>query len=81
MNNEGAQLARAMLVIHAAEMEQGARCPDWRRSARRERGPLIYRRGSRMLCGLGCLMERAGRRLQDYAVPRPMPLGSNAAQR
>ena len=81
MNSEGAQLARAMLTIHAVEMEQGARCPDWRRSARLERGPLIHRRGNRVLCGLGCLMERAGRRLQEYAVPRPVPLGSNATQR
>jgi hypothetical protein len=81
MSNETALLARAMLLIHAARVDQGARYPDGRRSARRERGPLLHRRENRLLCGLGCLMERAGRRLQEIALPRPMPLESNAAQR
>lgn len=81
MSNEIAQLARAMLYMHAAQAEEGEKRPDWRRSARLQRGPLILRWGGRVLCGLGCLLERAGRRLLEHAVPRPLPLGSNAAQR
>jgi hypothetical protein len=81
MNAEGSQLASAMLSIHAAEMEQGARCPDWRRSARLERGIMLHRRGNRVLCGLGCLLEKIGLRLQEYGMPQPLQLGTNASQR
>jgi hypothetical protein len=80
MSFEGTQLARAMLSIHAAEMEQAERCPDWRRSARLERHILRYRGGNRAACWLGCLLERLGHRLQEYGMPQALPLGSRAAQ-
>ena len=80
MSSEVALLARAMLVIHAARVDQGERRPDRRSAARLERVPLLHHWGNRVLCGVGCLMERAGRRLQEVAVPRPMPLGGNASQ-
>ena len=80
MSFEGTQLAGAMLSIHAAEMEQGERCPDWRRAARFERNIRLHQGGSRPLCWLGCLLERLGHRLQEYAMPRTLPLGSRAVQ-
>jgi|GEM_PF-1767486 len=70
MSIEGTQLASAMLSIHAAEMEQAERCPDWRRSSRLERRAILYGGGNRALCWLGCLLERLGHRLQEYAVPQ-----------
>jgi hypothetical protein len=80
MSFEGMQLARGMLSIHAAEMEQGKRCPDWRRSARLERHIILYRGGSRPICWLGCLLEKLGHRLQEYGMPRTLRLGSSAPQ-
>ena len=78
---EGAQLAETMLAIHAAEMGQAERCPDWRRADRMERHIMIYRRGNRAVCWLGCLLERTGRRLREYGMPRTMPRGSSVPQR
>jgi len=80
MNVCGSLLATTMLSIHAAEMEQTARCPAWLQSARIERHIVLYQRGSRTLCHLGCLLERVGQRLQQYAMPQPLPLGSRAPQ-
>jgi hypothetical protein len=65
-----AQLASAMLSIHAAEMEQAERCPDWRLSSRLERRVTLNGGGNRALCWLGCLFERLGHRLQEYAMPQ-----------
>lgn len=81
MSFEGTQLARVMLSIHAAELEQGKRCPAWRRAARNERHLLIYQGGNRAICWVGCLLEKIGRRLREYGMPRPLPLGSSATQR
>lgn len=80
MSTEGSGLARAMLSIHAAEMDQGARCPDWRREARFERGIMIRRGERRTLRRLGCLLEKTGRRLQEYGLSRSLSLGKDAAQ-
>ena len=70
MSIEGTQLASAMLSIHAAEMQQAERCPGWRRSSRLERHAVLYGGGNRAICWLGCLLERFGHRLQEYAMPR-----------
>ena len=70
MSIGGTQLASTMLSIHAAEMDQAERCPDWRRSSRLERQAILYGRGNRALCWVGCLLERLGHRLQEYAMPR-----------
>ena len=78
---DGTQLARTMLSIHAAELEQAERCPDWRRAARLERHVLIYQGGNRAVCWLGCFLERIGHRLQEYGTPRRFPLDSRAPQR
>lgn len=78
---EGTQLARTMLSIHAAELEQAERCPDWRRAARLERHVMIYQGGNRAVCWLGCFLERIGHRLQEYGTPRRFPLDSRAPQR
>ena len=80
MSFEGTQLARGMLSIHAAEMEQGKRCPDWRRSARLERHLVLYQGGSQVICWLGCWIERLGHRIQEYGTPQTLPLGSSATQ-
>jgi hypothetical protein len=80
MNTVGSLLATTMLSIHTAEMEQAARCPGWLSSARSERHIVLYQRGNRTICRLGCLIERAGQRLQQYGMPRPLSLGSNATQ-
>jgi hypothetical protein len=69
-----------MLSIHAAEMEQAERSPDWRRSARLERQILFYGGGSRAICWLGCLLERFGHHLQEYGRPQTLPLGSRVTQ-
>ena len=78
---DGTQLARTMLSIHAAELEQAERCPDWRRAARLERHVLIYQGGNRAVCWLGCFLERIGHRLQEYGTPQRFPLDSRAPQR
>ncbi len=70
MSIEGTQLASAMLSIHVAEMDQAERCLDWRRSSRLERQAILNGGGNRVLCWLGCLLERLGHRLQEYAMPR-----------
>lgn len=70
MSIEGTQFASAMLSIHAAEMDQGKRCPDWRRSSRLERHTVLYGGGNRAICWLGCFLEKSGRRLQEYGMPR-----------
>jgi hypothetical protein len=81
MRFEGTQLARVLLSIHAADIEQAARCPAWRSAARIERHIVIYQGGNRAICWLGCLLERIGLRLREYGMTRPLPLGSSAAQR
>jgi hypothetical protein len=78
---DGTQLARTMLEIHAAELDQAERCPDWRRAARLERHVLIYQGGNRAICWLGCLLEKLGHRLQEAGAPRTFPLDNRAAQR
>ncbi len=80
MNADGSQLARAMLSIHAAEMDQAARCPDWRSEARFERGIMLHRSEKRALWRLGSLLEKAGRRLQEYGGSRSLSLERDAAQ-
>jgi hypothetical protein len=80
MNVDGTQLARVMMSIHEAEMEQAARHPGCLLSDRIERSIVLHRRGNRTLYGLGGLLVRAGRRLQEYGMPRPLPLGGKAAQ-
>jgi hypothetical protein len=80
MNIDGAQLARAMLSIHEAEMEQATRYPDRFLSDRIERRIVLHQGGSRTLCRLGSLLVSIGRRLQQCGMPRPLPLGSNACQ-
>jgi hypothetical protein len=80
MSLEGAQLASVMLSIHVAEMEQAERCPNWRRSARLKRHVILYQGGSRVICWLGCLLERFGHRLQEYGTPQALPMGSGATQ-
>jgi hypothetical protein len=70
-----------MLEIHAAELDQAERCPDWRRAARLERHVMIYQGGNRAVCWLGCLLERLGHRLQAAGAPRAFPLDNRAAQR
>jgi hypothetical protein len=52
---EGTQLARAMLSIHAVEMEQATRCAGWRSVARIERHIALHQAGNRALCRLGSL--------------------------
>jgi hypothetical protein len=79
MSFEGTQLASAMFSIQAAEMEQGERCPDWRRADRLERNLMLYRGGNRPICWLGCLLEKLGNRLQEYSMRQTLPLGSSAA--
>jgi hypothetical protein len=59
-----------MLSIHAAEMEQGKRCPDWRRSSRLERHTVLYGGGNQAIRWLGCLLVKFGQRLQEYGMPR-----------
>ncbi len=81
MSLEGTRLGGTMLAIHSAEMEQAARCPDWRSTARIERHIMLHRGGNRAICWLGCLLERIGSRLREYGLPRPLSLGSSATQR
>jgi hypothetical protein len=80
MNIDGTQLAIAMLSIHAAEMQQAERCPDWLRSARIERHIVLHQGGNRTLCRLGSHLVKIGRRLQQYSMPQPLPCGSKATQ-
>jgi hypothetical protein len=80
MNIDGAQLARAMLSIHAAQIEQAARYPDRFLSDRIERRIVLRQGGSRTLCRLGSLLVSIGRCLQHYGMPRPLPLGSNTSR-
>lgn len=80
MSLEGTQLANVMLSIHASEMEQAERCPDWRRSARLERHIMLAQGRNRAICWLGCLLERLGHRLQEYGMPQTLPLGSRVAR-
>lgn len=70
MSIEGTQLASAMLSIHAAEMDQGKRCPDWRRSSRLERHTVCYAGENRAICWLGGFLEKLGQRLREYGMPR-----------
>jgi hypothetical protein len=81
MSLDGNQLARAMLSIHEAEMEQSARYPGCLLSDRIERRIMLNRRGNRALSRLGGLLVRAGQRLQQCDMPRPLPLEPNATQR
>jgi hypothetical protein len=80
MSIEGLQWATTMLAIHAAEMDQAERCPDWRREARIERQIQIYPGGNRVICRFGCLLERLGRHLREHSMPRTLPLGSQVPQ-
>jgi hypothetical protein len=81
MSIEGTQLASAMLSIHTAEMDQAERCPDWRRSSRLERHAVLHGGGNRAICWLGCLFERFGHRLHEYAMPRPDGWAAEARNR
>ncbi|MBN1138261.1 MAG: hypothetical protein JXM73_16855 [Anaerolineae bacterium] len=81
MRIDGTYLPTAMLAIHAAEMEQAARCPEWQSANRLERNLALYQGGHRTICLLGCLLEKTGRRLQEYGMPSPLVLEGNAAQR
>jgi hypothetical protein len=81
MSLEGTQLARAMLSIHQMEMQQTDKHPGCLLSDRIERRIMLDRRGNRTLFRLGTLLVRAGRRLQQVNMPRPLTLQSNATQR
>jgi hypothetical protein len=81
MSIEGAQLAQAMLSIHAADMEQAARHPEWRRSAYIERVIVLHQGRNRAVGQLASLWKRASQRLQHHGVPKPMPLRSSATSR
>jgi len=81
MSIGGTHLAMTMLAIHAAEMEQAARCPDWKSANRRERNIAIYQGGHRAICLLGSLLEELGRRLQEHGMPRALTLEGSTAQR
>ena len=81
MSFDGTQLGRAMLSIHQADLEQAARYPGSLLSDRIERRITLHRRGNRALFRLGTLLVRAGRRLQQVNMPRPLTLQSNATQR
>ena len=81
MNLDGAQLASAMLSVHEAEMQQAARYPGQLLSDRVERRVVLHQHRNRALCRLGSLLIRAGLRLQQYGMPQPPPLSSNAIQR
>lgn len=81
MNLDGTQLARAMMSIHEADMQQAAKYPGCLLSDRIERRIMLHQRGPRLLSRLGGLLVRVGRRLQQYDVPRPLPLETNATQR
>ena len=70
MSIEGTQFASALLSIHVAEMEQGERCPDWRRSSRLERHTMLYGEGNQAIRWLGCFLAKVGQRLQEYGLPR-----------
>jgi hypothetical protein len=74
MHFPGAQLPTSLLAIHAAEMEQGVRCPEWRRTDRIERNVVLYETGSRSIVRLGSLLVKMGRRLQQAGTPRALPL-------
>jgi hypothetical protein len=80
MSIEGMQLANTMLAIHAAEMEQADRCPDWRREARIQRQIQISTGGNQVICGLGCLLEKLGRHLQEHSMPSTLPLGQQVPE-
>jgi hypothetical protein len=80
MSIEGTGLSRAMLEIHAVEMDQATRCPDWRSSARVERHILLRRNGNLAIHWLGCHLERIGQRLREYALPRIQPLETKATR-
>jgi hypothetical protein len=63
-----------MLEIHAVEMDQATRCPEWRSSARVERHILLRRNGSLAIHRLGCHLQRISQRLREYALPQIRPL-------
>jgi hypothetical protein len=79
MNFDGGQLARAMMSIHEAELEQSARYPGTNLSARIERRIVLRRRGNRTLCRLRGLLVTIGRRLQQYGLSQPLRLEGDAA--
>jgi hypothetical protein len=81
MNVDGTQLARAMMSIHQVEMEQATRYPGCLLADRIERRVMLHQRGNRLVSRLGGLLVRAGRRMQAYGMPQPLPLETNATQR
>jgi hypothetical protein len=81
MTIEGTQLARAMLSIHEADMSQAARYPGYALSDRIERRVMFRQGGSRALCRVGRLLVTVGQRLQEYGMPRQLPLNNPATQR
>jgi hypothetical protein len=74
MHFPGAQLPTSLLAIHAAEMEQGMRCPEWRRADRIERNVVLDETRSRPIVRLGSLLLKMGQRLQQADTPRALPL-------
>jgi hypothetical protein len=81
MSIDGTQLGRAMLSIHEVDMQQAAKYPGCLLSDRIERRIMLDQRGFRVLSRLGSFLIRAGRHLQQYSVPRPLPLQNHATQR
>jgi hypothetical protein len=80
MSVDGSQLARAMLSIHEAEMEQASRYPGCDLSDRIERSIVLDQRQSRPLFRLGALLVRIGQRLQQRDMPHALPLEQNPVQ-
>jgi len=70
MNLDGGQLARAMMSIHEAELEQDVRYPGNDLSERIERRIAIGRPRHRALCRVGELLVAIGQRLQRYGLPQ-----------
>jgi hypothetical protein len=80
MSTEGSQLARAMMSIHEAEMEQASRYPGSDLSDRIERRTVLQQRKGGALCRLGAVLVKIGRRLQQQDMPHPVPLKKKPAQ-
>ena len=80
MNFDGGQLARAMMSIHEAEREQSARYPGSDLSERIERRVAVRSQSHRVLCRVGDLLVRIGRRLQRYGLFQLLHLEGVAAR-
>jgi hypothetical protein len=80
VNLDGSQLARAMMSIHEAEMEQSARYPGSDLSERLEQRIMLRQRANRTPCWVGGLVVSLGRRLHQHGLPQPLPLEDDAAQ-